>query len=60
MYLLLGDSRMGSGDYEGAIQRFERAQARMRPHHPSQALSVVSLVSSFMAILQRAEVTCDL
>ena len=45
---------MESGDYTGAIQLFERARAQMRPH-ASQALSVVSLVSFLMAILQRIE-----
>ena len=51
MYLLLGNSRMESRDYEGAILSFERTRAQMRPH-ASRALSVVSLVSSLMAILQ--------
>ena len=44
MYLLLGNSRMESRDYEGAIRSFERARAQMQPH-PSRGLSVVSLVS---------------
>ena len=54
MLLLLGNSRMESSDYKGAIQLFERARAQMQPH-ASQALSVVSLVSFLMAILQRIE-----
>ena len=58
MYLLLGNSRMETGDYNGAIQSFERARAQMRPH-PSRALLVVSLVSSPMAILHRMGMTCD-
>ena len=49
MYLLLGNSRMDIRDYEGAIQSFERAQVQMRPH-VSQALSVMSLVSSLASI----------
>jgi hypothetical protein len=51
MHLLLGNSRMESRDYEGAIQLFERARAQMRPHM-IPALSVVSLVSFLMAVLQ--------
>ena len=43
-YLLLGNSRMESCDYEGAIRSFGRARAQMQPH-ASPALSVVSLVS---------------
>ena len=54
MYLLLGNSRMESGDYKGAMQLFERARAQMQPH-ASQALSVVSLVSFLTAILRRIE-----
>jgi hypothetical protein len=50
---------METRDYEGAIQLFERARAQMRPH-TSPTLSVVSLVSSLTAILQRIEMTCDL
>ena len=59
MYLLLGDSRMESRDYDGATQSFERARAQMRSHG-SPALSVVSLVSSLVAISQPVEMTCDL
>jgi hypothetical protein len=59
MYLLLGNLRMKSRDYEGAIRLFERARAQMRPH-ASRGLLVVSLVSSLTAILQRIEMTCAL
>ena len=59
MYLLLGNLRMESRDYEGAIPSFERARAQMRSHG-GPALSVVSLVSSLVAILQPVEMTCDL
>ena len=59
MCLLLGNSRMESHDYEGAIQSFEHAQAQLRPH-ASPTLSVVSLVRSPTAILQSIEMTCDL
>jgi hypothetical protein len=45
---------MESGDYKGAIQLFERARAQTR-YHTSPALSVVSLVSFLMAILQHIE-----
>ena len=44
MYLLLGNSRMESSDYEGAIESFELARARLRPFS-SQSLFVVALVS---------------
>jgi len=61
MHLLLGNSRMESGDYEGAIKSFEcaiqsseRARTKLRPD-ANQALSVVSLVSCLMVILQRIE-----
>ena len=54
MYLLLGNSRMESGDCKGAIKLFERARAQMRPL-PSRGLSVVSLVSFLMVMLQRVE-----
>jgi hypothetical protein len=57
MHLLLGNSRMESRDYEGAIRSFERARAKMRPH-ASRGLLVVSLVSLPTAILQRIEMTC--
>ena len=59
MYLLLGNSRMESRDYEGAIRLFERARAQMQPH-PSQGLSVVSLVSFLMAIFQHIETAPNL
>ena len=59
MYLLLGNSRMETRDYEGAIRSFEHARDQMRSH-PSRALSVVSLVSSFPAVLLPIEMTCDL
>ena len=49
MLLLRGTSRMKSGDYNGAIQLFERARAQT-VYHPSQALSLVSLVSDLMVI----------
>ena len=45
MYLILGNLRMESGDYEAAVQLFRDARARIRPH-ASQALLVVSLVRS--------------
>ena len=45
---------MESHDYEGGIRSFERARAQTRYHTP-RALSVVSLVSFLMAILQRIE-----
>ena len=54
MYLLLGSSRIESGDFEGAIQLFERARAQTR-FLTSQALPVVSLVSFLMAIFRRIE-----
>ncbi|KAF8439815.1 hypothetical protein L210DRAFT_3540401 [Boletus edulis BED1] len=43
MYLLLGNSRMECGDYEGAIDAFEHARARMR-HCGSQLLLTISLI----------------
>ena len=51
MLLLLGNSRMASGDFNGAIQLFERAQDQSQ--YPSQCdtsstLFVVSLVSDLM------------
>ena len=55
MHLLLGNSRMESGNYEDAIRSFEYAQAQLRPH-TSQALLIVSLVSFLTAILQRIEI----
>jgi hypothetical protein len=51
MHFLLGNSRMESGDYNGAIQLFERARAQAL-YHPSQALLVVSLVSDLVDILE--------
>ena len=45
---------METGDYTGAIQLLERARAQTRPD-ASQALSVVSLVSFIVAILQHIE-----
>ena len=45
---------MESNDYKGAIQLFERVHAQTRPH-TSQSLSMMSLVSFLMAILQRIE-----
>ena len=59
MYLLLGNLRLESGDYKGSIQLFERARARAR-YYTSRALSVVSLVSFLMAILERMEMSYDL
>ncbi|KAF8123581.1 hypothetical protein EV363DRAFT_1356177 [Boletus edulis] len=46
MYLLLGDSQMESGDYERAIQSFERARAQM-PHDIGQPLFAISLVTGW-------------
>ncbi|KAF8552355.1 hypothetical protein OG21DRAFT_1511593 [Imleria badia] len=46
MFLLLGNSRVERGDFNVAIQLFERAQAQTR-YHTSQALSVVSLISGW-------------
>ena len=50
MYLLLGNLRMESRHYEGAIRSFECAQAKMRPH-TNQGLLVISLVSLPAVIL---------
>ena len=50
---------MDSGDYKGAIQLFERSRAQTR-YHTSQGLSVVSLVSFLMAILQCIETARNL
>ena len=44
MHLLLGTSRMESGDYKDAIQVFERARAYTR-YRTNRGLSVISLVS---------------
>ncbi|KAF8548773.1 hypothetical protein OG21DRAFT_1489089 [Imleria badia] len=46
MYLLLGNSQMETSDYEGAIQSFEHALAKMR-HQTSRPLFVVSLISGW-------------
>ena len=54
MYLCLGNSRMESGDYEGAIQSFELARTQLRPD-TSHALLVVSLVSFPTVIAQHIE-----
>ena len=54
MYLLLGNSRLESGDYIGAIQLFERARVQTR-YHASPGLSMVSLVSFLMAILKSTQ-----
>ena len=45
MYLLIGNSYMENNNYDGAMQSFMDAQARLRPF-PTQALFVVSLASS--------------
>ena len=45
---------MERGDFNGAIQLFERARDQTR-YDPSQTLSMVSLVSDLMAILQCTE-----
>ena len=50
MYLLLGNSHMESGDYEGAIRSFELARAQLRPF-PSQSLFVVALVNFLTSVL---------
>ena len=50
MYLFLGNSRMESSDYEGAIESFELARAQLRPF-PSQSLSVVALVNFLTNVL---------
>ncbi|KAF8551249.1 hypothetical protein OG21DRAFT_1445453 [Imleria badia] len=43
MHFLLGNSRMESGDYTGAVRSFERAQAKMRTR-TCEALSLVSMI----------------
>ena len=48
MYLLIGNSCMENNNYEGAIQSFMDARARLRVF-PSEALFVVSLASSSRA-----------
>ena len=50
MYLLLGNLRMKSNDYEGAIRSFELARARLRPL-PSESLFVVALVKFHTSVL---------
>ena len=49
---------MESGDYKDAIQLFKRALAQIRPH-ASGALSLISLVSFLVAIMQRIETACN-
>ena len=51
MYLLLGNLRMESSDYEGAIKSFELARAQLRPF-PSQSLFVVALVNFLTSVLR--------
>jgi hypothetical protein len=55
MYLLLGNAHMERSDYEGAVQSFEHARAQIR-HDEGRPLSVVSLVSFPMPVLQRIEI----
>ena len=55
MHLLLGNSRVKKGNYDGAIRSFERARALLRPH-TSRALSMISLVSFPTTILQPIEI----
>ena len=50
MHLLVGNSRMESTDYEGAIKSFGHARAQMR-HHTSRALLLISLVNFIPGIL---------
>ena len=50
MYLLIGDSHMESGDYEGAIHLFEAAQPQIQNYVGPQ-LFAISLVSSLMRVL---------
>jgi hypothetical protein len=59
MYLLLGNSPLESGDYNGAIQLFERARGATS-YYTTPALSVVSLVSFLMTIYQRIETVRNL
>ena len=59
MYLLLGNLRIESCDYEGVIQLFKHAQAQMQPHL-GQGLSMVSLVSFLMAIFQHIKTAPNL
>lgn len=51
MFLQVGKSHIENGEYQDAVQWFERARTRMRPHG-SRALLLVSLVSSLMALLK--------
>ena len=50
MYLLLGNLRMESSDYEGAIKSFELAQAKLRPF-VGESLFVVALVNFLTSAL---------
>ena len=50
MYLLLGNSHWKSGDYEGAIQSFQCAVARVQ-HYRGEPLFIISLVSFLTGIL---------
>ena len=59
MYFLLGNSCMESGDYEGAIQLFERARVHTR-YRTGEGLSMISLVSCLMAILLHIETARNL
>ncbi|KAF8551893.1 hypothetical protein OG21DRAFT_217664 [Imleria badia] len=46
MYLRLGNSCMEKGDYEGAIQSFERGQSQMR-YYAGDELSTITLISGW-------------
>ena len=46
---------MERSDYEGATQSFEHARVQMR-YYEGRSLSVVSLVSFPMGVLQRIEI----
>ena len=59
MLLLLGNSRMERGDFNGAIQLFQRARDQSL-YHTSDTLSVVSLVSDLVAVLQCIEIARNL
>ena len=54
MYLLLGNLHMENGDYKGAIQSFERAQAQMR-NYVGPRLIAVSLVSFLQTIWRHVD-----
>ena len=54
MYLLVGNSRMESNDYEGAVESFGHARAQLRDH-TSGSLSMISLVSVLMVYWSVAE-----